>query len=85
MFAADDSERVKHMAEVEKICDLYDLDQLRDLNERLGGAGEGARNVFLSELERFAARLLEERAKVAELSRAGSGADGKASGHTRVS
>ena len=85
MFAAEDSLRVKHMAEVEKMCDLYDLDQLRGLNDRLGGAGAALRELFLTELESFNARLREERAKVAEISRGPGGtSEGKAASHAKV-
>ena len=85
MFAAEDSLRVKHMAEVEKMCDLYDLDQLRGLNDRLGGAGAAVRELFLTELESFNMRLREERAKVAEISRGPGGAsEGKAASHAKV-
>ncbi len=90
MFAVDDTERVKHLAEMEKMCDLYDLDQLRGLNDRLvaaaagGGAAEAVRSVFLAELASFNARLGQERAKVAEMSRGPAAADGKSSGQAKV-
>jgi hypothetical protein len=91
MFAVDDAERVKHLAEMEKMCDVYDLDRLRDLCDRLvaaggsGGDSEAVRVVFLAELERLNARLGQERAKVTELSRGGpAAADGKSAGQTKV-
>jgi hypothetical protein len=89
MFAVDDAERVKHLAEMEKMCDVYDLDRLRDLCDRLvaagGGDSEAVRVVFLGELERLNARLGQERAKVTELSRGGpAAADGKSAGQTKV-
>jgi hypothetical protein len=88
MFAVDDAERVKHLAEMEKMCDVYDLDRLRDLCDRLvaaGGDSEAVRVVFLGELERLNARLGQERAKVTELSRGGpAAADGKSAGQAKV-
>ncbi len=89
MFAVDDAERVKHLAEMEKMCDVYDLDRLRDLCNRLvaagGGDSEAVRVVFLAELERLNARLGQERAKVTELSRGGpAAADGKSAGQAKV-
>ena len=67
------------------MCDLYDLDQLRGLNDRLGGAGAALRELFLTELESFNARLREERAKVAEISRGPGGtSEGKAATHAKV-
>merc|ERR1711862_894324 len=34
-FVIDEDEKVTHLAEVEKMCELYNCDQLRDLVERL--------------------------------------------------
>jgi hypothetical protein len=85
MFAVDDTERVKHLAEMEKMCDRYDLDQLRGLNDRLVGGPEAVRAVFLAELTSLNARLGQEHAKVAEMSRGPAAADDKSSGQAKVS
>lgn len=86
MFAVEEPERVKHLAEMEKMCDLYDLDQLRGLNDRLvaTASGEAARAVFLAELDSLNTRLGQERAKVAEMSRGGASAENKTAGHAKV-
>ena len=35
MFSDDEDERVTHLAEVEKICEIYSYADLQDLNNRL--------------------------------------------------
>ena len=35
MFSDDEDERVTHLSEVEKICEIYSYADLQDLNNRL--------------------------------------------------
>ena len=46
MFASNDDERVHHLAEVEKMCEVYTLDQLTTLNNNLA-ASSNPKEVFL--------------------------------------
>merc|ERR1712025_891039 len=46
-FVYDEDEKVTHLAEVEKMCELYNCDQLRDLVERLEKDKTKSREVFI--------------------------------------
>jgi len=70
MFAESESDRVLHMTETEKICEIYSLDQLKDLNSRLS-ENATARTVFLQEVDKMNKEMAKERNLVAEQSRGG--------------
>jgi len=71
-FASDEDERVLHMSEVEKMCEVYTLDQLTDINNKLESSDK-PKDVFLEGLRKMNSRLSEERALVSEQAK-GSGA-----------
>jgi len=68
-FASDEDERIHHMTEVEKMCDVYTLEQLTELNNKLE-TSEDPKNDFLKELRKMSSRMSEERALVTEQSKA---------------
>merc|ERR1712106_759154 len=51
-FCVDEDEKVKHVTEVERICDLYSSDQLKDLVARLEDK-ENSREIFLAEVKKL--------------------------------
>jgi len=77
MFSDDEDERVTHLAEVEKICEIYSYADLQDLNNRLQ-ENSTAKQVFLEELEKMEERLVKERNDVQQQSK-GAGAGEKSS------
>jgi len=77
MFSDDEDERVTHLAEVEKICEIYSYADLQDLNKRLQ-ENSTAKQVFLEELEKMEERLVKERNDVQQQSK-GAGAGEKSS------
>lgn len=70
LFAVDDDERVHHLTELEKMCEVFTLDQLTNFNNQLQNSQE-PRETFIKELESMNASLYAERMKGAELSRSG--------------
>ena len=46
MFAENENMKVVNLLEMEKICDVYSLEKLRDLNDRLQD-NQTAKQVFL--------------------------------------
>merc|ERR1712088_980281 len=51
MFAKDNDEKVSHLLEMEKMCEVYDTAQLAALVERLSSNLGSARETFLREIE----------------------------------
>merc|ERR1712200_11313 len=51
MFAKDNDEKVSHLMEMEKMCEVYDTAQLAALVERLSVKDGSAREVFIREIE----------------------------------
>ena len=49
-FVVDEDEKVKHVTEVEKMCELYNCLQLQDLVARLEKDKDMSRDVFLMEM-----------------------------------
>merc|ERR1711936_177809 len=49
-FVIDEDEKVTHLAEVEKMCELYNCDQLKDLVARLEKDKSKSREVFIKEM-----------------------------------
>merc|ERR1712042_84089 len=60
-FVNDEDEKVTHLAEVEKMCELYNCDQLRDLVERLEKDKTKSREVFIKEMDKLNNKMEEER------------------------
>merc|ERR1712032_1290707 len=51
MFARDNDEKVSHLLEMEKMCEVYDTAQLAALVERLSSNIAYAREIFIREIE----------------------------------
>merc|ERR1712055_84200 len=51
MFARDNDEKVSHLLEMEKMCEVYDTAQLAALVERLSSNIGSARQIFIREIE----------------------------------
>merc|ERR1712088_141666 len=51
MFAKDNDEKVSHLMEMEKMCEVYDTAQLAALVERLSVKDGSAREIFIREIE----------------------------------
>jgi len=51
MFARDNDEKVSHLLEMEKMCEVYDTAQLAALVERLSSNIASAREIFIREIE----------------------------------
>ena len=56
-FCVDDDEKVKHVTEVERICELYNCEQLKDLVERLEDK-ENSREIFLAEMKKLDGKII---------------------------
>lgn len=66
-FVVNEDERVTHLAEVEKICELYNCDQLRNFISRLGENKEKSREVFIGEMKMLNNKLEEDRLEEAQM------------------
>jgi len=66
MFAEDEDEMVLHLTELEKMCEIYTVDQLAELTEKLSIAGEG-RTSFLKEMNKLNNKMDDERKAEAEM------------------
>merc|ERR1712183_663264 len=60
-FVNDEDEKVTHLAEVEKMCELYNCDQLKDLVERLEKDKSKSREVFIKEMNKLNNKMEEEK------------------------
>jgi len=67
MFVEDEDERVTHLSEVEKMCELYSIEQLRDLVDRLAADKDKARNVFIREMNKLNNKMDDDRKAEAEM------------------
>lgn len=56
-FCVDDDEKVKHVTEVERICELYNCEQLKDLVARLEDK-ENSREIFLAEMKKLDGKII---------------------------
>merc|ERR1712106_423887 len=75
-FCIDEDEKVTHLAEVEKMCELYSCEQLKDLVERLGKDKNKSREVFLKEMNKLNNKMEEDRKEEAQMT-------GKTSGEVK--
>merc|ERR1712083_823591 len=66
-FVNDEDEKVTHLAEVEKMCELYNCDQLKDLVERLEKDKSKSREVFIKEMNKLNNKMEEERKEEAQM------------------
>merc|ERR1711970_1035156 len=66
-FVIDEDEKVTHLAEVEKMCELYNCDQLKDLVERLEKDKSKSREVFIKEMNKLNNKMEEERKEEAQM------------------
>jgi len=67
MFAIEEDDKVTHLAEVEKMCELYTTEQLKDLVERLTNSKSSARDIFIKEMETLNSKLDDDRKAEAEM------------------
>merc|ERR1712083_1044171 len=79
-FVDDEDEKVTHLAEVEKMCELYNCDQLKDLVERLEKNKDKAREVFISEMNKLNNKMEEDRIEEAQMTNKSSSEGGIKSG-----
>jgi len=56
-FCVDDDEKVKHVTEVERICELFSSVQLKDLVDRLEDK-ENSREIFLAEMKKLDGKIM---------------------------
>merc|ERR1739838_946127 len=56
-FCVDEDEKLKHVTEVERICELYNSDQLKDLVARLEDK-ENSREIFLAEVKKLDGKII---------------------------
>merc|ERR1712106_1072995 len=56
-FCVDEDEKVKHVTEVERICELYTSDQLKDLVAKLEDK-ENSREIFLAEMVKLDGKVM---------------------------
>jgi len=73
MFAEDEDEKVHNLKATEMICEIYNIEQIRDLNARLND-NSTAKQIFLQELEKLNAQMVKER-KGTEITKGASSAD----------
>ena len=66
-FTSDETEKVSNMAEVEKICEVYSYEQIKELNSKLETNSSKAKDIFLSALKKFNDKLEEERMEAAQM------------------
>merc|ERR1719300_1160629 len=66
-FTSDETEKVSNMAEVEKICEVYSYEQIKELNSKLETNSSQAKDIFLSALKKFNDKLEEERMEAAQM------------------
>merc|ERR1712112_695788 len=66
-FVIDEDEKVTHLAEVEKMCEIYSCDQLKDLVERLEKDKSKSREVFIKEMNKLNNKMEEERKEEAQM------------------
>ena len=52
-FTSDETEKVSNMAGVEKICEVYSYEQIKELNKKLESNSSTAKDIFLSALKQF--------------------------------
>jgi len=67
MFAQDNDEKVNHLLEMEKMCEVYDTTQLADLVARLSIDLTKARQVFIREINHLNGKMDEDRKAEAEM------------------
>merc|ERR1712034_293551 len=66
-FIIDEDEKLTHLAEVEKMCELYNCEQLRNLVERLEKDPTKSREVFIREMNKLNNKMEEERIEEAQM------------------
>jgi len=66
MFAADEDEKVLHLTEVEKMCELYSVEQLQELTQSLAKSPD-SRSAFLAEMNKLNNKMDDERKAEAEM------------------
>ena len=66
-FCSNDDEKVSNLAEVEKMCEIYTIEQLKDLVKRLEGSLDDKKTVFSKEMDRLNNRMEEERSEQAQM------------------
>lgn len=66
-FCSNDDEKVSNLAEVEKMCEIYTIEQLKDLVKRLEGSSDDKKTVFSKEMDRLNNRMEEERSEQAQM------------------
>merc|ERR1712106_390453 len=67
MFAEDEDEKVLHLTELEKMCEIYTVDQLQKLTETLSISADNSRASFLKEMNKLNNKMDDERKAEAEM------------------
>merc|ERR1719461_1735292 len=77
-FSADETEKVNNMAEVEKICEVYTFEQIKELVGDLEKEPKEAKKTFFDAIKKFNEKMEEERLEAAQMTSKGSeGGKGK--------
>jgi len=79
-FVQNEDEKVTHLAEVEKMCEIYTCEQLKDLVLRLEKNKDKAREVFISEMNKLNNKMEEDRIEEAQMTNKSSSEGGTKSG-----
>jgi len=66
-FTSDETEKVNNMAEVEKICEVYTLDQIKELVLQLDNNPATVNEIFAAVMKEFNEKLEEERLEAAQM------------------
>merc|ERR1719422_1058194 len=77
-FSANETEKVNNMAEVEKICEVYTFEQIKELVGDLEKEPKEAKKTFFDTIKKFNDKMEEERLEAAQMTSKGSeGGKGK--------
>merc|ERR1712150_163204 len=66
-FTTEESEKVTNMAEVEKICEVYTVNQIKALAGRLEEKPDEVNDIFSAVVKKFNEKLEEERLEAAQM------------------
>ena len=77
-FSTEETDKVNNMAEVEKICEVYTYEQIKELVSELEKDPKEAKKTFFDAIKKFNDKMEEERLEAAQMTSKGSeGGKGK--------
>ena len=79
-FASDETEKILNMAEIEKMCEVYTYEQLKNLVNDFEKNTAGAKETFINALKEYNDKMEEERLEAASMTiKSADGGKGKTS------